>query len=296
MNSRSRARTLSALLAFWSVLLIAPPALAAPVTPTIKYRKKCDGPVSQVALGQISGLGISDKADCASMRADFDVTPALQGPNSGGTGIWDCLELHWLQVITSDDCPAKYKNVIPAFPAIDTPKGGWDYQKPKGDDDLPWYWNKGEEENTLVGGEHIVQSCKKYIITDCPGYCDNGGATSFTSYLIAVPKMTCATPGSDCLSLKSILLLEGFSWVSSPKGNSIGSGFLPGNADTMSVQAALGNVGFGNDGWKVAADGVFCCVPEPSAYLTFFVFSGGIILCVYRCRNQARRPAPKFVA
>jgi len=72
------------------------------------------------------------------MDATFDIADAYKNLRQ-----WT--KFHWFQIVIDDDCPPTFNGLLPAIPYVDPPFKGWDYQRPPGDDDLPWYWNAAEE-------------------------------------------------------------------------------------------------------------------------------------------------------
>ena len=210
------------------------------------------------------------------MQATFTVSAAAQA-----SGIWSCMSLHYLQEITQDDCPAKLNGVpLPraGHSVIDPPNGGWDYQQPKGDDNLPWYWNAAEEAK-------YFQMCKSYFQFDAPAYCPSPGTTSFTTFLVAeVTGSICDS--TQCLKPGEILLLAGWDWMSrrpGDGGSTLSAIRTPTAADVASFTDALSEANFAD--WTVVRDKAICC-PEPATLVLVVAF--GPLALVGRRRRLDR--------
>jgi hypothetical protein len=254
---------------------------------TLNFREPCDGPLQLINLGDMS-ITVSNAGANKGMTGTFTVDPAVQG-----SSIFHCFDLHWLQYITADDCPASVAGVkagsagLP-FPVIDTPPNGWDYiykdndTPPDGiqadervpgnvtspdltddaNDTLPWYHTSAEEamaagSGNQTGGLGRFDPGKTYEIKDVPGFCPDGGCTNFTTFLVAVPKETC--PGPDCLTPKEMLVLAGFDWKWTSDNTKLALGNTSQGA--TNIDTALRNTGF--SGWSAFDSGAICC-PEPS--------------------------------
>jgi hypothetical protein len=252
------------------------------------------------------------------INATFTVDAGISGPGSGGTHIWDCMKLHFLQVITADDDPAFYKGVKAGdstfpFPVIDTPPNGWDYIYKDNDvpldgiqadervpgnvtgatlvddakDTLPWYHTLEEEAGKAGSGFAGVgsfQECVSYVLKDEPDFAENNGVTSFSTFLVAEPTSTCIyDPG--CLKPTDILLLAGFNWTWASNSAGINIINVP---NAAAVQKALYNTGFTI--WDVKDTGTICCaVPEPASFAIAASFAASLV--GYRRGRQKRREA-----
>ena len=205
------------------------------------------GAAHRIDLGDIEAT-VANRSG-AGMSATFRVAREHRpgGPNSH---IWDHLDIHWVNLIRDDDCPATVRG-IPAghprlpFPLIDMPRHGWDYvyrytrgRRGRGPeriesnadgrsmrddalDDLPWY-HTTEEEAMLPGsgnengGFGAFRTGVTYSIRDLPTLCRNGGTTAFTALLVAVvpPEVEGGVIIENGLSLQhgQLLVLAGFDW------------------------------------------------------------------------------------
>ncbi len=273
---------------------------------TVKYKVPCDGATKTVNLGTLQ-VALANEPKVQRMVALFTVNPAV-GP---GASIWNCMALHYIQIITADACPARVAGT-PAgspgfpFPVVDTPAHGWDYIYNDNDhpadgiqadervpgnvtgptwaddarDTLPWYHTLEEEAGLPGSGFAGFNPGVSYEIDDRPGFCAHNGVTAFSTYLVAVPKLTC--PDSpDCLKTNDILLLAGYSWTWAR--NNITLSMNAPNAGV--VQQALANTGF--TGWTVKDDGTVCC-PEPSS-MAMISFMMIVCLCVgWRQRSRLK--------
>jgi hypothetical protein len=253
----------------------------------LNFRDPCDGPLQMINLGDMS-ITVSNSGANKGMTGTFTVDPAVQG-----SSIFNCFDLHWLQYITADDCPATVAGVAAGsaglpFPVVDTPPNGWDYIYKDNDapadgiqadervpgnttsaslmddanDTLPWYHTSAEEamaagSGNETGGLGTFTPGKTYQIKDVPGFCPGGGCTSFTTFLVAVPKITCTGP--DCLATNEMLVLAGFEWIWSSNDTKLKLGNTAQGA--TNIDTALRNTGF--SGWSAFDSGSICC-PEPS--------------------------------
>jgi hypothetical protein len=241
---------------------------------SVKYRIPCDDGINALNLGDIA-ITLADAGPSSRMDAGLTVNAGAQGDL-----IWNCLELHWLQTIWHDDCPAKISGKDPVLPIIDPPKGGWDYMYKDGAarkdpnmtipnfgwfiDDQPWYYNStGEAAKSDKG--------KTYDITDMPGDCIDPNWTGFSSYLMATVSWECPNALPDCLKKNEMLLLAGFDWTTSSADIDITDTFkAPSPFDVTDITTALSNAGF--SGWTVYDDKVICCyIPEPMTIFGLFL-------------------------
>ncbi len=213
--------------------------------------------IQDVPLTMVDGAGVARTIDLgdvsvtlsnrggSGMSAVFRVAEEHR-PNGGGAALWDHLELHWVNIIREDDCPATVRGV-PAgrsalpFPVIDMPRNGWDYvyksrrasrgrgpDRSEGnadgremrDDALdiwPWYHTPEEEameDDSGNGGGGFGQFREGvvYGIRDLPSLCDGGGLTAFTSLLVGVVPSGQDGNGSSTLQQGQLLVLAGFDW------------------------------------------------------------------------------------
>ena len=276
---------------------------------TIKFRRYCDAAIKQVNLGDIDPITLEDAGTSSLMNTQFTVSAEAKASE-----ICNCMELHWLQTIWYDACPAKYKGaklVYPDdFPVIDPPNGGWDYMYPGGDrtkppkpeysifiDNEPWYFND-EAQTTRYDSngdgkidnkdDFLTIPCDKYHTHDQPGDCSNGGMTGFSTYLVATATQTCPLP--DCLQPKEILLLAGFDWTTSLADIEITDTFkAPSPFDVQDITNALGHAGF--TGWTVVDDKAICCIPEPASFIVWTVWTSLGIVGITVGRSRQRRKA-----
>jgi hypothetical protein len=251
---------------------------------SVGYRIPCDGIESQLNLGTVS-ISLANAESSSEMNATLSV-----GASARNHEIWDCMELHWLQIITLDADPTPYFGRTDYnLPIIDPPKGGWDYMytdgatrknpKPSFDisiDDAPWYYSVvGEAEHYTIG--------QTYSLRDLPGD-PRQGSTQFATYLMAVPTQTCTPQSPECLSPGEMLLLGGFNWlVSSTTIVLFGTFTAPSPHNVVDIQSALGNSGF--SGWTVRDSDLICCVPEPHALGLV-----AIAICMAGLATASRRP------
>jgi hypothetical protein len=297
MNSRSTAGWLSALL----LILAFGRVVAAPVSEetqtisdiTIGYRNVCPGPVSRINLGDLTINMVDDGGD-RYVEASFVVDAAVSGPGSGGTHLWDCLKLHYLQLIWRNDQEPlpTYLGGTPALPVIDPPQGGWDYMYTDGAgrtmpdlgvpnyswaiDDLPWYLN-------ATGEEGMFEICIQYDMND-GSTPPAAGLVGFTTYLVAEAIQTCDLP--DCLQPGETLLLAGFNWTAPAMGafDVLGTFINPGAAGLVELREALAHANFGEWANGVTTEKVICCtVPEPGT------LAAGLVLARLAGARRRRR-------
>lgn len=274
-------------------------ALADPISMTVEdisvnVRRPCTGSVTELTLGDFTmTLDFADQPS-RGMRGTFTVDSGYLG-----SPLWDCMELHFIQLITSDACPATVAGSSLPFPQIDTPPNGWDYMYNDTDssgtieadertagnyssaswsDDVqdtdPWYHTQSEETSDFdIGVE--------YTISDLPGYCANQGVTAFSTWLVALPTETCEEH-ADCLDPGEFLLLGGLDWTWASNAISISASSLT----ASTVNTALTNTSF--SGWTAMDDGIICCdpVPEPMTLALFGLGAGVLAL-----RRRRRRGA-----
>ncbi len=251
---------------------------------SITYKIPCTASPAQLNLGDLT-ITLEDNGGSSCMNAQFSVDV-----NARGNTIWSCMELHWLQTIWHDDCPAKISGKNPTLPIIDPPKDGWDYMYNDGAgrtnpnltipnygwfiDDKPWYYNSTGEAAKYVKGQ-------TYSINDCPGDCTAPGWTGFSTYLMAVATQTCPNQPPECLGSGEMLLLCGFDWTVSATDISISDTFTaPSPFDVTDITTSLGNASF--EGWTVRDSDMICCIPEPTT-MGMIVISG---LMMIRCRRK----------
>lgn len=269
--------------------------------------RECDGPLQMINLGDLD-VTLTNNTPNQIMKATFDVDMNVEGSN-----IFDCFDLHWLQYITYDDCPATVAGdpagsaTLP-FPVIDTPPNGWDYiyndldapadgiqadERVPGNttagtlvddanDTLPWYHTTAEEamaagSGNQTGGLGTFTPGETYEIIDVPGFCPGGGCTNFTTFLVAVPTHTC--DGPDCLAKDEMLVLAGFDWVWSTDNEKLNLSETTQGA--LNIETALANTGF--TGWEAFDSGTICC-PEPT--LLAMLVAGLLALPTSRVRNR----------
>ncbi len=247
----------------------------------IDYRyPSCCSPAKQINLGDMA-ISLEDKGGSSQMDATFTVDAAI----SGAGGIWDCMDLHWLQTIWYDDCPAKIGGKEPTLPIIDPPNGGWDYMYNDGAnrknpnlnipnygwfiDNDPWYYNSTGEAAQFKTGV-------SYKINDCPTDCPAPGWTSFSTYLMAISDTICDISNLDCLKSNEMLLLAGFDWTISATDIAITDTFrAPSPFDVKDITKALSNASF--SGWTVVDNKDICCIPEPGTYILLLIGMGVLI-------------------
>lgn len=249
----------------------------------INYKPDCGDPVQSINLGDIS-ISLKDSGTSSRMDATFTVDDAIDATGPGGSPIWGCMELHWLQTIWTDACPAQLSGAAATLPIIDPPKGGWDYMYTDGAartmpnnaipnfgwfiDDDPWYYNSvGEAANNV--------DAETYKITDVPADCPGTGVTGFSTYLVAEADSMCSDV--DCLKAGEILLLAGFDWTISSASVDITSTFkAPSPFDVTDITTSLTNANF--SGWTVYDNKSVCC-PEPaSAAMALLLLAGALHL------------------
>lgn len=209
------------------------------------------------AAGQSRAIDLGDVTVTLSNRGGSGMSAVFRvgeehRPNHGGDAIWDHLELHWVNIIRDDDCPATVRGV-PAgrsslpFPIVDMPRNGWDYvykhrraSRGRGpertesnadgremvDDALdiwPWYHTPEEEamdreSGNGGGGFGQFREGVVYGIRDLPSLCDGGGLTAFTSLLVGVVPTGTDGNGSETLQQGQLLVLAGFDWDWTTRG------------------------------------------------------------------------------
>ena len=194
----------------------------------------------------IGDIDVVAAPDATNQYTIMDATFRLTRP-----GLHNWLTFHWVQSITADACPVTYMGRRLPFPQLDPPLNGWDYMYLDGAartlpdtripdfgwflDDKPWYHNAtGEAANSSPG--------VSYSTRDVPFQWASGGATSFTTWLVA------KAPG------QSMCLIRGFTWTIS-RNAALRAGPTdagpPGMADVGVVNAAMTNAGF--VGWSSGA-------------------------------------------
>jgi hypothetical protein len=261
-------------------------------TASISYSPDCITTETLNPLGTLS-VTVQDNATPL-MSATFTVDPAARA-----SGIFSCMRLHFIQMITQDDAPALYLgNRLPraGHAVIDPPFNGWDYQRnPKydykngapGDDQLPWYWNAGEE--STPKGNPRSQPGVSYRMDDTPGYpgkkMDGSyGTTSFTTFIAAESLYTCGDP-SCLVPGREILLLAGVDWVVQNGSSTLGAVRAPTANDVATFNDALSEAGFGN--WTTVRDKEICC-PEPGVCVLLL---SGLPVGAMWLRRRVRRGA-----
>jgi hypothetical protein len=196
-----------------------------------------------VDLGQIT-VSLASRGG-AGMSAVFRVDEGFQ-PDQAGGDLWDHVEIHWVNIITDDDCPATMRGV-PAgrsalpFPVVDMPRNGWDYvyksrrasrgrgpertennadgreMRDDARDIWPWYHTPEEEAmqdgsgNETAGFGQFKRGVV-YGIRDLPSLCGRGGVTAFTTLLVAVVPPNQDGRGVGTLGQGQLLVLAGFDW------------------------------------------------------------------------------------
>lgn len=195
-------------------------------------------------IGDIEATHAPDATNTATiMSASFTLAPAH-------AALKNWLSFHWVQAITADACPAEYGARPLPFPQLDPPLDGWDYMYAGPGranpinaipnfgwflDANPWYWNSTGEGANFVPG---VQ----YAVSDVPGHCAGGGATTFKTWLVA------EGPG------KTFCLIRGFAWtISSIAGRRVAATDLGGPTLALAneIDASLANALFA--GWDCSA-------------------------------------------
>src|SRR5439155_18802789 len=232
----------------------------------LAYKSVPNGLLQSLDLGSIS-ISLVDNADFARMVATFTVN----NPGAVYAGIFSGLNLHWLQYVRSDACPAQFYGTNAAAPTLDPPSGGWDYMYNDGAawtspitsspnygyfiDSQPWYYNNtGEAARSTVG--------VSYAIRDSPGYCPANGLTEFATFLVAEPTQSGAD--AELVQLGQFLLIGGFEWDVRSAGSSIAA-LIGDPPSTFADEAntALANGAF--SGWTPVV-GKAVLVPEPQTW------------------------------
>lgn len=299
VNGRAR-RMLPAValsLAALSVGALGPTALAQRYTLEIEDVPltivDADGSARTIDLGDVS-VTLSNRGG-SGMSAVFRVDESHR-PGHGGEAIWEHLELHWINIIRDDDCPATVRGV-PAgraalpFPIIDMPRNGWDYvyksrraSRGRGPERLesnadgremrddardiwPWYHTPEEEamrDDSGNGGGGFGQFRQGvvYGIRDLPSLCAGGGLTAFTSLLVGVVPTGQDGDGRGSLQQGQVLVLAGFDWDWTTNGLRLAQTEFTGE----DLDRALHNAEFPE--WMAAADvAVFAGVGESESGL-----------------------------
>lgn len=78
----------------------------------------------------------------ATISAAF--TPKFGLNTSQAASLCGYNSFNWYQTVNADPYPPTKNGVALVPPYMDPPLGGYDYQQPAGDDDLPFYWNAAE--------------------------------------------------------------------------------------------------------------------------------------------------------
>ena len=242
--------------------------------------RECDGPLQMINLGDLSVSLSNDAGAGKGVHATFDVDANVEGST-----IFDCFDLHWLQYITADDCPATVARVAAGtvglpFPTIDTPPNGWDYIY--NDNDAPADGIQADERVPETPPAHARRRCQRhrpvvshrggramaagsgnqagglgtftrgetYGLIDVPGlFAPPGTCTAFTTFLVAVPTHTC--DGPDCLALDEMLVLAGFDWVWSSDNMKLALGNTAEGAVNIETGAGQhGLFGLGSVRWR----------------------------------------------
>jgi hypothetical protein len=198
-------------------------------------------------------------------------------------------QFRWVQIITDDSCPAKWKGNNITF-GIDPPKGGWDYQKGDGGaDNAPFYENNdgGVYAYPNYAARHD-QALGKSWTNDFPGICPNpNDNTTWQTYLVFYNPTRMG---------QSYSVLAGYTWSvgRDGTGNPVYSGptfyNAIGQANINDLTTAMNNTGFGNWTATFGDDiGKLAQCPEPSSVAVFLVFSAGLVLLIVRRRMRAGR-------
>lgn len=256
------------------VLFLSNPAPA--VLITINYKIPCESAVQTMTLGDFTATP-HDGTD-KWMEAIFTVASDAQKGKPGSHGIWNCMNLHWLQTVWHIDMKPR-----PTFgggktwdpPIIDPPKGGWDPPtQPAGDDDQPWYWRATEEQTENVEGVSYHFSDNAADLT-APDY------LGFSTYLVVVATQTCQPRPPECLGLNEILVLGGFDWTINSALINVQLTFSqPTAGDLAEISVALSTAAF--SGWSVVGGKAICCIPEPITVLLLGL--GGLVMLRRRTR------------
>lgn len=239
------------------------------------------------------------------MSGVFQVAPEHR-IGSGADALWEHMELHWINLIRADDCPATMRG-IPAgdprfpFPVVDMPRNGWDYvyrwrrssrargpervvanadgieMRDDARDIWPWYHTPEEERmepdsGNATGGFGHFKPGELYGIRDLPSLCPRAGVTAFTSLLVAVVPEGRESPLPDSLQQGEILLLAGFEWDWTTAGARLEVAEL----SVFQLDSALRHSEF----------------PEWMGALDRPVFVGTEVLEAIGARTRADQPAP----
>ena len=78
----------------------------------------------------------------ATISAAF--TPKFGLTTSQAASLCGYSSFNWYQTVNADPYPPTKNGVALVPPYMDPPLGGYDYQQPAGDDNLPFYWNAAE--------------------------------------------------------------------------------------------------------------------------------------------------------
>ena len=204
---------------------------------------------------------------------------ATVSPTGAESGIftfapgWGKLDTHldfgWYQIITADDCPAKWGGGFPPLPVVDPPAGGWDYQLPTGDDFKPFYWNDAEFAANHVEGVSSSTSDNPRDPCSKPGQ-----GTFWETFLVAYG-----------YAPNAFDVLAGYDWSvgTDGSGNVTATGPTIAAINLGVLNIALEDSGFGMWTAETGVD-----LPEPSALTLMFIPFVCVVLAETR---RARRIA-----
>lgn len=184
------------------------------------------------------------------MSATFTTTPGIDW-------LCDCIEFHWVQIITQDDCPATYEGAWMPMPIVDAPEDGWDYmyfdveQRTDPNFGIPrygWYIDAEPWVYSEVGQAGTSVACSTYSMSDSPSFCMvHHGAVHFQTWLVVE------------VGPRTMGLIAGYAWSVCDLGNTgpvdLGP---PTDLHALEVATAL-ETGF-IEGWTVQPGANVTCM------------------------------------
>jgi len=95
-------------------------------------------PACEPIVNGATSVSISGRTITATFQPKFNLTTSQAAQLCG----YD--HFNWYQVVNNDPYPPTKNGTPLTVPYVDPPLGGYDYQQPTGDDNLPFYWNASE--------------------------------------------------------------------------------------------------------------------------------------------------------
>jgi hypothetical protein len=231
-------------------------------------------------------------------KGDVDPTRMITvaGFQKTYTGDDCCDSLHFLNIVTADPNPPKWKDandgvfqIPPGHVYIDPLSGGnippgKDTPQPRADRN-PWYDGEQPNQRASTTGDFKDGEQKQFDLNDMPAWTND---PLLTLVFADVPTLTEGLQFFTllvCVNGNQLCPIAGFSWGVDADGEFRMEGFFsgtdyPAGLNTSKIQGALNISGFG--GYTLAAGTPCCPVPEPT---TFCLLGTGIVAAFGRRRR-----------